>query len=57
LKNEKKWDHEQIQKMEYQETIRILKIASKKYANPEYDALAKAADAKIYASEINQLTL
>lgn len=57
LKNEKKWDYEQIQKMEYQETIRILKIASKKYANPEYDALAKAADAKIYASEINQLTL
>lgn len=56
LKNEKKWDHEQIQKMEYKETIRILKIASKKYTNPEYDALAKAVDAKSYVSEINQLT-
>ena len=57
LKNEKKWDYEQIQKMEYTETIRILKIASKKYSNSEYDDLAKAVEEKIYASEINQLNL
>ena len=56
LKNEKKWDYEQIKKMEYGESVRILKIASQKYLNPDYDALAKAVDIKTYQSKINQLT-
>lgn len=57
LKNEKKWDYEQIQDSDYKETVRILKIATKKYANPYYDILAKNSNTKIYYSEINQLTL
>ena len=56
LKNEKKWDHEQIKNIGYAETVRILKIASRKYSNPSYDALAKAIDLKTYQSEMNQLT-
>ncbi|MFM9825681.1 alginate lyase family protein [Flavobacterium sp.] len=56
LKNEKKWDFEQIKTVGYGETIRLLKIASQKYSNPAYDALAKAIDIKTYQSELNQLT-
>jgi hypothetical protein len=56
LKHEKKWDHEQIKNIEYVETIRILKIASQKYSNLDYDDLAKTVDIKTYKSEIKQLT-
>ena len=56
LKNEKKWDHEQIKNIEYEETIRILKIATQKYSNSSYDALAKVVDINTYQSEMNQLT-
>jgi hypothetical protein len=56
LKNEKKWEHEQIKNIGYGETVRLLKIASQKYSNPDYEALAKAIDLKTYQSEMNQLT-
>ena len=56
LKNEKKWEYEQIQKIGYEETIKILKLAAKKYSNPEYDNLAKTIDLKVYNSDIIQLT-
>jgi len=56
LKNEKKWEFEQIKNIGYIETIRLLKIASQKYSKPDYDALAKALDIKTYQSEMNQLT-
>lgn len=56
LKNEKKWEHEQIKNIGYGETVRILKIAAQKYSNPDYEALAKAIDLKTYQSEMNQLT-
>lgn len=56
LKNEKKWEFEQIKTISYTETIRLLKIASQKYSNPAYDLLAKTIDIKTYNSEINQLT-
>ncbi len=56
LKNEKKWEYEQIQKMGYEETIKILKLAAKKYSNPEYENLAKRIDLKVYNSDIIQLT-
>jgi hypothetical protein len=56
LKNEKKWEYEQIQKMRYEETVIILKLAAIKYLNPEYDNLAKATDLKVYNSDIIQLT-
>ena len=56
LKKEKKWEYEQIKNIGYIETIRLLKIASQKYSNPDYDALAKAIDIKTYQSELNQLT-
>lgn len=56
LKKEKKWEYEQIKNIGYIETIRLLKIASQKYSNPNYDALAKAIDIKTYQSELNQLT-
>jgi hypothetical protein len=56
LKNEKKWEYEQIQKIGYEETIKILKLAAKKYSNPEYENLAKKIDFKTYNSDIIQLT-
>jgi hypothetical protein len=56
LKDEKQWDYEQIQKISYGETIRILKLAAKKFANPEYEALAKKVDVKTYQSDIIELT-
>ncbi len=56
LKNEKQWEYEQIQKISYGETIRILKLAAKKYANPDYEALAKKVDIKTYLSDIVELT-
>jgi hypothetical protein len=56
LKKEKKWNYKQIKNFGYDETIHILKIASQKYSNPSYDALAKAVDIKAYQSEMNQLT-
>ena len=56
LKNEKIWEYEQIQKIGFGETIKILKYASKKYSNLEYEALAKKIDLKTYQSEINELT-
>lgn len=56
LKDEKQWEYEQIQKISYGETIRILKLAAKKYANPEFEALAKKVDLKTYQSDIIELT-
>ncbi len=56
LKNEKQWEYEKIQKISYGETIRILKLAAKKYVNPEYEALAKKVDLKTYQSDIVELT-
>jgi hypothetical protein len=56
LKNEKVWEYEQIQKISYGETIKILKFASRKYNNSEYEEIAKKIDIKTYQSEINQLT-
>jgi hypothetical protein len=56
LKNEKVWEYEQIQKISYGETIKILKFASQKYNNPEYEEIAKKIDLKSYQSEINVLT-
>ena len=56
LKNEKKWEYEQIQKIGFEETIKLLKIAAKKYSNPEYEALAKKIDLKTYQSDIIELT-
>ncbi len=56
LKNEKVWEYEQIQKISFGETIKILKLAAKKYSNPEYEALAKKIDLKTYKSDIIELT-
>ena len=56
LKKEKAWDYKQIKKMPYDNTVRILKVASKQYANQAYNLLAKQVDEKVYNSEINVLT-
>jgi hypothetical protein len=56
LKNEKQWEYEQIQKISFGETIKILKLAAKKYSNPEYETLAKKTDLKIYQSDSIELT-
>jgi hypothetical protein len=56
LKNEKVWEYEQIQKINYSETVKILKYASRKYNNHEYEEIAKKIDLKSYQSEINVLT-
>jgi hypothetical protein len=55
LKKEKKWAHKQIKKMEYDHTVEILKIASKVYNYPVYEALSKEIDAKNYPSDIYEL--
>ncbi len=56
LKNEKVWDYEQIQKISFGETIKILKLAANKYSNPEYETLAIKTDMKTYQSDIIELT-
>jgi hypothetical protein len=56
LKNEKVWEYEQIQKISFGETIKILKLAANKYSNPEYEALAQKIDLKTYQSDIIELT-
>ena len=56
LKKEKVWDYKQIKKMEYRETVNILKMAAKVYTNPAYDKLAKEVDEKIFNSDFGQLT-
>jgi hypothetical protein len=56
LKNEKKWEYEQIQKISYGETIKILLLAAKKYSYPEYESIAKNIDLKVYNSDIIRLT-
>lgn len=56
LKKEKEWEFEQIQKIGFGETIKILKLAAKKYENPEYEKLAKTVDSKTYQSDYIQLT-
>jgi hypothetical protein len=56
IKKEKAWEYEQIEKIKYNQTIKILQIASKKYNNPLYTELAKELDATSYQSFLNQLT-
>jgi hypothetical protein len=56
LKKEKEWEFEQIQKIGFGETIKILKLAAKKYENSEYEKLAKTVDSKTYQSDYIQLT-
>jgi unsaturated chondroitin disaccharide hydrolase len=55
LKKEDKWHYEQIKKMEYDVTVELLRIASKKYQNPSYGALAKTIDMGTYQSDLGQL--
>ena len=45
-----------IKKMEYNETVNILKTAAKVYSNPAYDRLAKEIDEKNYHSDFGHLT-
>ncbi len=56
LKKEKAWDYKQIKKIEYSDTINILKIASKVYSNSGYDKLALQVDEKTYQSDFLVLT-
>ena len=55
LKKEKKWDYQQIKKIQYNLTVDLLRIASKKYQNPNYEALAKEVDGETYQSDLGQL--
>jgi Alginate lyase len=55
LKNEKKWAHKQIKKIEYEHTIDILKMAANVYDNPTYNALAKQVDEPQYSDYFHQL--
>jgi len=40
LKNEEEWEYKQIKEKEYNDTFWLLKMASVKYANLEYEVLA-----------------
>lgn len=55
IKKEKRWGYKQIKKMTWEDTVKILKIAAKAYADPTYDALAEKIDVKSYQSYMNQL--
>lgn len=56
LKKEKNWDYKQIKSMEYDNTVKILRISAVKYASPIYDSLAKTLDSKQYLADFDQLT-
>lgn len=55
LKKEKKWAHEQIKKITYEETLIILKMSAKAYAQPAYDNLAKTVDEATNQKPLYQL--
>jgi len=55
IDSKKKWEYEQIHNIEFGETVKILKTASEKYSNPDYDVLAKKVDAKSFQLPFNQL--
>jgi Alginate lyase len=48
LKNEQTWTYQQIKTKSYDDTIRLLKTAAKTYENPEYEAIAKQTDERVY---------
>ena len=56
LKNEKVWEFKQIKEKEYDDTLWLLKMALKKYANPMYDALAKNICQKDCLTDVDILT-
>lgn len=55
LKKNKTWDYKQIKKISYNETIKILKMASLKYKNTAFDPLAKEISPVDYDSDYFQL--
>ena len=55
LKKNKTWDYKQIKKISYNETIKILKMASLKYKNIAFDPLAKEISPVDYDSDYFQL--
>jgi len=56
LKNEKEWEYKQIKEKEYNDTFWLLKMASVKYANSEYEVLARKICPQCEQTLINQLT-
>lgn len=55
LKKEKAWTHEQIKKMDYAETLAILKMSAKAFAQPAYNTLAKDVDEETLKKPFYQL--
>lgn len=54
-KKEKPWVEKQIKKIEYGESVILLKMAAAAYGAPVYDATAKLIDAGEYNAYLNQL--
>lgn len=55
LKKEKAWTLEQIKKMDYAETLAILKMSAKAFAQPAYNTLAKDVDEETLKKPFYQL--
>ena len=55
IKNEQEWMYEQIEKKKYDETNKILKMASAKYSNVDYERLSNQLNAQIAHSDLNEL--
>ena len=55
LKKEQAWSYEQIEKKKYDETIKILKIATSKYIDAGYEKLSIDVDSKLSHSNFNEL--
>ena len=55
IKNEQEWMYEQIEKKKYDETNKILKMASVKYSNVGYESLSNQLNAQIAHSDLNEL--
>ena len=55
LKKEQEWTYEQIEKKKYDETIKVLKIATAKYVDAGYEKLSNQVDTKLSHSDFNEL--
>jgi hypothetical protein len=55
VKNEKSWTFQQIKPKGFEQTVRLLRLAARKYKNPEYLELARKLDEKAFQATDLQL--
>jgi hypothetical protein len=55
IKNEREWKYEQIEKKKYDETIKVLKMASVKYVNADYESLSNQINTQLSHSDFYEM--